>query len=160
MSLTEIRKQLPKLSKAELTQLKLEVDFLVGKPAQVLNSHQQMLYRNIIGALRRIHIRYMPFNEEENHRPRIRGYNHAQFIEVYDGIEEYIKECFGGKTIPDALRHQFYSILVWEAVRILNDAQEPAGIKGVLSTLKDPDMVLDHAFPGYARSGLLRNILG
>jgi hypothetical protein len=160
MPLTEIRKQLPGLSKTELAQLKLEVDFLVGKSTQFLNPYQQMLYRNIIGALRRIHIRYMPYNEQENHKPRLRGYNHAQFVDAYDAIEEYIQTDFLGQGLPDALRHQFYSILVWEAVRILDSDHEPAGIKGVLETLKDPDMVLDHAFPGYARAVLLRNILG
>ncbi len=160
MPLTEIRKQLPGLSKAELAQLKMEVDFLVGKSAQFLTPYQQMLYRNIIGALRRIHIRYMPYNEQENFKPRIRGYNHAEFINAYEAIEEYITENFLGQGLPDALRHQFYTIIVWEAVRILDNANTPAGIKGVLKTLKDPDMVLDHAFPGYARAGLLRNILG
>jgi len=160
MSLIEIRKQLPTLSKAELSQLKAEVDFLVGKSAQFLTPHQQMLYRNIIGALRRIHIPYMPYNEAENYKPRLRGYNHTQFMEAHGAVEEYIEECLSDASFPDPLRHQFYSILVWEAVRILNAADEPAGIKGVLETLKDPDKVLDNAFPGYARSGLLRNILG
>ena len=164
VDLNKIRKLLPKLSKTEMSQLKVEVDFLASKSGKFLSPDQQLLYRNIIGGLSRRHIHYMPFNEAENHKPRLHGYNHDAFLAAFDAIEVFIYDNFISTqkdgTFSGAVRHQFYSILVQCTISILIDVGKPAGIVSVLHALKDPDGIMDYAFPSYVRAGILRSILG
>ncbi len=161
MSLIQIRKLLSTLSKTEMSQLKAEVDFLASASSKFLSPDQQLLYRNIIGGLRLRHVPYMPFNESENHKPRLRGYDHDGFLAAFDAVEMFILDNFSDEsTFPGAVRNQFYCILIQSAIGGLVDAGKPAGIVGVLEVLKNPDGVMDYAFPGYARAGVLRSILG
>ncbi len=164
MSLTQIRTLLSTLSKTEMSQLKVEVDFLSSKSGKFLSPDQQLLYRNIIGGLSRRHIRYMPFNEAENYKPRLHGYDHDAFLSAFDAIEIFIFDNLiaGQKdsSFPGAMRHQFYSILVQCTISSLTNVGKPAGIVSVLKALNDPDGIMDYAFPSYVRAGILRSILG
>lgn len=150
---------LPKRSGEQLKLLRERLAFLTDKPKKTLSPDEQLLYRELVGALRG-HVPFLPKEDEIGAVPRVLGFDIDRFRAGYAAVLELMKEI--EPEPAGAKRIVFYRRCV-EAVadgtRRMAGA-EPWGIIKLVEGLLHVREFMDRTWPGYRESGLLGVILG
>lgn len=153
--LDEIRNCSPQ--ERERIKKELELANAIEPIQDKLSEKELKLYQHIIRVLQQKHQPFLPRGEDQTRYPRMKGFNSADFKEGFEILENWMEEVGLKPKGPYLLR--FYNFV---AITLIDDCQRnghPLSLKSIQQSLLEWPNVVEDAFPGYARAGLLQPLL-
>jgi len=148
MKFEKILSAVPNLSQKQLRQLRARIDLLTKSPSY--DGEEQLF----LDAINRVVKSYaggaMPMSVmvKQTYAPKFRSGAHA----ADEFISEHIKP-------EDRLQRRAAMLLIVRAASCFLDSRSiPVKHRTLVDQLESPAAMMDHAFPGYARAGLLRMV--
>ena len=153
MTFEQILKEVPKLSKAELKKLKIQIDFfLKGAPTSKKANTMASSLEDVIF----LHAKkYVLVPSKESIWANDPNKTATKLVACTNEIERLSKEW----ELDRSMILKLVKVLVKCAAAKLDEMRIPKSFRTIVDRLSDPQSLLDDCYPGYMGSKLFRTVI-